>query len=100
MSRGEARWLGQTASYPLPLPSPEPRPNACESWKGARKRAEARALSPRSKILDPPHGSVADHALVSPDSKPSSNGSGLPVMNENTIEAVPGPQAFSDRTRQ
>ena len=30
----------------------------------------------------------------------TSQGSGLPVVNEKTGEAAPGPQAFSDRTRQ
>jgi hypothetical protein len=43
---------------------------------------------------------VFDHALVSPDSKPSEKGSGFPVVNENTVDAAPVPHRFSDITRQ
>ena len=45
-------------------------------------------------------GTVADQALVSPDSKPSSNGSRLKVVNENTVEGAPNPHGFSETTSQ
>ncbi len=44
-------------------------------------------------------GTVADHPLVSPDSKPSAKGSKATVENEKTSEAVPAPQTFSAVTR-
>jgi len=44
-------------------------------------------------------GMVKDQAEVSPDSKPSANSGTLSVVNENTVEATPGPHWFSEVTR-
>ena len=119
MDLAAALYLEGLGFSPVPVPVPVPVPELRQEnrpgflpgrpsllWRGlpARElRHPARGVVAQAsslRLVQSAYGTVADHALVSPDSKPSSNGSELKVVNENTVEAAPQPQRFSDSMRQ